>query len=142
MALESLYTSTLLDHSNHPDYKYDMDDPTHTHRGVNPSCGDDITLKIRLVDGIIEEAAFVGSGCAISQASADIMSDIITDKTPEEALELADLFLKMIHGEIESEEELEPLGEAAELKDISHMPARVKCAVLTWRTLQEVLKEQ
>ena len=119
-----------------------MDDPTHVHQGVNPSCGDDITVSLHLEDGIIDEAAFQGSGCAVSQASADIMADLITDKTPGEALALAELFLAMIRGEVTSEQELAPLGEAAQLQGISRMPARVKCAELAWRTALAMLVDQ
>ena len=141
MTNANVYTAALMEHNAHPDYKYDMDDPTHVHQGINPSCGDDITLSLRVEDGIIDEAAFQGSGCAVSQASADIMADIITDKTPEEALELGKLFLAMIRGEVTSEEELAPLGEAAQLQGISRMPARVKCAELGWRTAMAMLAD-
>ena len=91
---------------------------------------------------MIEEASFTGHGCAISQASADIMADLITGETVEEARRLAGLFLAMIRGEKLSEEDLEDLDEAAQLQDISHMPARVKCAELAWRTLDGMLEGQ
>ena len=116
-----------------------MENPTHSHDGINPSCGDELTLTLRVEDGVIEEAAFTGHGCAISQASADIMADLITGETVEEAKRLATLFLGMIRGEELSEEDFEDLDEAAQLKDISHMPARVKCAELAWRTLDGIL---
>ena len=138
----ALYNAVFLDHAKNPDYKYQMEDPTMSHEGINPSCGDELTFSVRLAeDGTIEEAAFVGSGCAISQASADMMSDLMVDKTPEEAIALCELFKRMIRGE-ETDEELleEQLDEAAMLRDIAHMPARVKCAELAWRTLQEMLE--
>ena len=91
---------------------------------------------------MIVEASFTGHGCAISQASADIMADLITGETVEEARHLAELFLAMIRGEKLSEEDLEDLDEAAQLQDISHMPARVKCAELAWRTLDGMLTGQ
>ena len=116
-----------------------MERPTATHDGVNPSCGDELNLQLRVENGIIEEASFTGHGCAISQASADIMADLITGDTVEEAKRLAGLFLAMIRGEKLSEQDYEDLDEAAELKDISHMPARVKCAELAWRTLSSML---
>ena len=142
MANANVYTAALMEHNAHPDYKYEMDDPTHVHQGVNPSCGDDITVSLHVEGGVIDEAAFKGNGCAVSQASADIMADLITDKTPDEALELAELFLAMIRGEVASEQELAPLGEAAQLQGISRMPARVKCAELAWRTLLAMLTDQ
>lgn len=110
---------------------------------MNPSCGDELTFSIRLADdGTIEEAAFTGHGCAISQASADIMSDLMVGKTPEEAISLCKLFKGMITGEETDEEKLGELEDATILKDISHMPARVKCAELAWRTLEEMLEER
>ena len=136
----NLYSSTsFMEHNSHPDYKYQMDNATHTHDGINPSCGDELTLSLRVENGVIEEAAFTGHGCAISQASADIMADLITGETVEEAKRLSELFLAMIRGEELSSEDHEDLDEAAQLKDISHMPARVKCAELAWRTLDGML---
>ena len=135
----NVYTAALMEHNAHPDYKYEMDNPTHTHEGVNPSCGDEIVLALRVVDGIVEEAAFTGSGCAVSQASADIMADLITGETVEEAKRLSSLFVRMIQGEELSPEEQEDLDEAYELQSISRMPARVKCAELAWRTLDGMI---
>ena len=89
------------------------------------------------VDGVITDGAFVGDGCAISQASADIMLDLIIGEKKEGALHLAELFLKMIKDSI-TEEEMEELDEAAALQDVAHMPARVKCAVLGWHTMEEM----
>ena len=133
--MANIYSSTtFMEHNSHPDYKYEMDAPTHSHEGINPSCGDELTLQLRVEDGVIEEASFTGHGCAISQASADIMAELITEETVEEARRLAGLFLAMIRGE--------ELSEAAPLKDISHRPARVKCAELAWRTLDGMLEDE
>ena len=139
--MANIYSSTtFMEHNSHPDYKYEMDAPTHSHEGINPSCGDELTLQLRVEDGVIEEASFTGHGCAISQASADIMAELITEETVEDARRLAGLFLAIIRGEELSEEDYEDLDEAAQLKDISHMPARVKCAELAWRTLDGMLE--
>ena len=135
MAANDLYNTEFMDHVSHPDYKYQMDNPTVSHAGVNPSCGDELTFSVR-----IAEAAFVGSGCAISQASADIMSDLMIDRTPEEAIELCKLFGRMIRGEETDEAVLDKLEDANILHDIAHMPARVKCAELAWHTLEEMLE--
>ena len=141
--MANIYSSTtFMEHNAHPDYKYEMDAPTHTHDGINPSCGDELTLQLRVENGVIEEASFTGHGCAISQASADIMAELITGETVEEARRLSGLFLAMIRGEELSEDDYEDLDEAAQLKDISHMPARVKCAELAWRTLDGILEAQ
>ena len=142
MEVASLYNAQFMDHVSHPDYKYELEGATHEHDGVNPSCGDELHLAVRMgADGRIEEAAYTGHGCAVSMASADMMSDLMVGKTPEEALALCDLFKGMITGDEKDEDKLEEeLDEAAMLKDVSHMPARVKCAQLAWRTLAEMLK--
>lgn len=140
MGLRELYTEILNEHNLHPTHKEEMEHPTKVLRGVNPSCGDDILLQLKIEDGIIKDGTFTGTGCAISQASADMMLDLIIGKEEQEALRLAELFGKMIKGEA-GEEELEALDEAAALKDISHMPARVKCAVLGWHTMEEMISE-
>lgn len=138
----NIYTAALMQHNSHPDYKYEMEGCTCSHEGVNPSCGDELTLQLRIEDGVIEEASFVGRGCAVSQASADMMADLITGETVKEAKRLVGLFLGMIKGEALSEEDKEDLDEAAELESISRMPARVKCAELAWRTLEKLLADK
>lgn len=138
----NIYTAALMQHNSHPDYKYEMEGCSCSHEGVNPSCGDELTLQLRIEDGVIEEASFVGSGCAVSQASADMMADLITGETVKEAKRLVGLFLGMIKGEALSEEDKEDLDEAAELESISRMPARVKCAELAWRTLEKLLADK
>ena len=142
MGLNDVYTAALMEHNEHPDYKYEMDAPTCSHEGVNPSCGDDITLSLKLDGDVIEEAAFIGSGCAVSQASADIMADLVTGKSVDIARRLCDLFLAMIRGEVTDDAELADLGEAAQLQSISRMPARVKCAELGWRTCRTMLEDR
>lgn len=141
MTNKSFYNEILTEHNMRPEFKFDMPDADITLEGVNPSCGDDIFLNLTLDGDIISDGSFSGDGCAISQASADIMLGMIIGKTKEEALKLGEIFMKMISGTA-TEEEIESLGEAAALKDISHMPARVKCAVLGWRTLKEALKDK
>ena len=139
MAGEGVYSAALMEHNAHPDYKYDLEDFTHEHEGINPSCGDEMVLKLRLAGDVIEEAAFVGHGCAVSQASADIMAELITGETVEEAKRLSALFIGMIQGDELSEQDKEDLDEAYELESISRMPARVKCAELAWRTLEGMI---
>ena len=142
--MPSIYTAALMEHNAHPDYKYDLENATHEHEGINPSCGDELVLKLRLGDDgrTIEEAAFTGHGCAVSQASADMMADLITGESIEEARRLCELFIGMVQGKELSDQDREDLDEAAELKTISRMPARVKCAELAWRTLEGMLAEQ
>ncbi len=140
MAHNSFYNEILTEHNIRPEHKHDLPDANIVLEGVNPSCGDDIWLKLKVENGVVEDGAFVGDGCAISQASADIMLDMIVGRTKDEALHYADLFLKMIQGSA-TPEEIDELEEAGALQDVAHMPARVKCAVLGWHTLQESLKE-
>ena len=139
----NLYTSTtFMEHNSHPDYKYEMDEPTCTHDGVNPSCGDELTLALRLNGDVIEEAAFTGHGCAVSQAAADMMADLVTGETVDEARRLSSLYLDMIKGRPLTDEERADLDEAAELASIARMPTRVKCAELAWRTLEKLLERE
>ena len=140
MELKQLYREIVNEHNLHPVHKKTIENPDLVLRGVNPSCGDDITLSLKLKDGIIEDGGYEGSGCAISQASVDMMIDQIIGKNKEEAIKLAGTFMGMIKGEVTDEESLEALDEAAALQDVAHMPARVKCAVLGWRTMQEILE--
>lgn len=123
-----------------PDFKHDLADADIVLDGVNPSCGDEVQLKLKTDGNVITDAAFVGDGCAISQASTDIMLGMVIGKEKAEALRLCDIFMRMIRGEA-TEEEIESLEEASALRDISHMPARVKCAMLGWRTLKEALSD-
>ena len=140
-ALGDLYTEVIGEHSRSPENKGELAAATVRERGHNPSCGDEITLELQIEDGIIKDAAFTGVGCAISQASTDIMIDLMRGKTVEEAQRLAQLFTAMIKREVTDDAALEELDEAIALKNISNMPARVKCAVLAWHTLEDVLKK-
>ncbi|NLC66697.1 MAG: SUF system NifU family Fe-S cluster assembly protein [Clostridium sp.] len=142
MELGSLYTELILEHNRDTRNKKVIEDPTHVERGVNPSCGDDIKLQLHVEDGIIEDAAYTGTGCAISQASASMMIDLIKGLSVEEALEKTEVFLGMITRKIDDIDYLEDeLDEATAFYNIKNMPARVKCAVLSWHTLKEVLNK-
>ncbi|MBO7355002.1 MAG: SUF system NifU family Fe-S cluster assembly protein [Lachnospiraceae bacterium] len=139
MDFKTFYNEVVTDHNMHPLHKHPIEDPDIEMEGVNPSCGDEITVQLKVKDGIISDASFIGDGCAISQASADIMIDMIIGKDAREAKHLAENFIKMIKGEA-TPGEIDELGEAGALSDISHMPARVKCAVLGWHTIDEIIK--
>ena len=140
METKNFYNEILTEHNMHPEFKHDLSDADIVLDGVNPSCGDEIQLKLKTDGDTIVDGAFVGDGCAISQASTDIMLGMIVGRKKEEALKLGDLFMRMIRGEA-TEEEIDSLEEASSLRDIAHMPARVKCAMLGWRTLSEALKK-
>ncbi|MCC3144351.1 SUF system NifU family Fe-S cluster assembly protein [Halanaerobium sp. Z-7514] len=141
MDLDSVYTELIMEHNKNSRNKRELDEPDISEHGHNPSCGDDITLELKIEGEIIEDAAFNGSGCAISQASTSIMIDLIKGKKISEAFDLVDTFIAMIKKEIDDQQELRKLKEAMALKNISNMPARVKCAVLSWHTLKEALKK-
>lgn len=141
MANNTFYNEVLTYHNMNPIHKHDIDDANFELEGVNPSCGDDIILKLKIDEhGKIVDGGYTGDGCAISQASADMMLDLVIGKSKEEAIRLAEIFFRMINGNI-TDEELDELDEASILQDISHMPARVKCAVLGWHTLENIIKD-
>lgn len=138
MDTKTLYREILNEHNINPSHKKALADANYSLLGVNPSCGDEITLNLKIKDGIITDATFTGSGCAVSQASADMMIDLVIGKTISEAEHLNALFMKMITGSI-SDDEKEELDEASALADVAKMPSRVKCAVLGWHTMKEIL---
>ena len=141
MENRNFYNEILTEHNLHPEFKHDLPDADIVLDGVNPSCGDTIQLKLKTDGDVITDGAFIGDGCAISQASADIMLGRVIGQKKDDALRMGDIFMRMIRGEA-SEEEIDSLEEASALRDISHMPARVKCAMLGWRTLSEALKNK
>ncbi|MBR6102349.1 MAG: SUF system NifU family Fe-S cluster assembly protein [Ruminococcus sp.] len=137
---DNIYNEVLIDHNLHPMHLHELECATCSNSGLNPTCGDSLTLHLNISDGVISDGSFTGVGCAISQASTDIMLDLIIGRTTDEAKHLCGLFSKMISGEI-TEDELEELEEAGALQSISKMPARVKCALLGWNTLSKLLEE-
>ena len=141
-SLEEIYTEVITEHSRCQENKHPLECATCCRKGHNPSCGDEITLELQVEDGIVKDAAFTGAGCAISQASTDIMIDLMRGKTVEEAKALTEKFMAMIKRDITDDDELEDLEEAIALKNISNMPARVKCAMLAWRTMNEALAKE
>ena len=140
MDLKTLYSQIITENSRSSRNRHPVPGATHTLEGVNPSCGDDIVLQLRVENGKIEDAGFTGYGCAISQASASLMIDLLKGKETAEAFRLIGLFFQMIKGEIgPDDEQLDELEDVAALQGISHTPARVKCAVLAWHTMEEEL---
>ena len=141
MGLKDLYREIVNEHNLHPSHKGDMEQPSLILNGVNPSCGDDIYLQLKLDENdMVVDGMFNGSGCAISQASADMMLDVIIGKSKDEALKLAETFMGMVRSTADPSE-FEALEEAAALESIAHMPARVKCATLGWKTMQRMLRD-
>lgn len=140
MNLNDIYTELIMEHNSSSHNKRVLINADHKEKGHNPSCGDEIELEMVFDGEIIKDLAFTGHGCAISQASTSIMIDIVKGKTKKEALALTEKFISMIKREIMDENELEELEDAIAFKNISNMPARVKCAVLAWHTLKESIK--
>ena len=141
MTTDSFYGEVLADHNLHPLHKHELECATDCCKGLNPTCGDNISLNLDIHDGIITDGSFTGIGCAVSQASADIMLELIIGKTLDEARHYTDLFRKMISGEA-SDEEIDELEEAGALHSVSKMPARVKCALLSWNTMEKILEQK
>ncbi len=141
MNLEKIYQQTILEYSNRKDLKREMESPTYIERGHNPNCGDDLTLEIKLDGDKIEDAAFLGNGCAISSASTAMLIDLIKGRTMTEAEEKVNLFFKMMSLEEDSltPEESKKLGDAVLLEYVAKMPARIKCATLSWHSLKVIV---
>lgn len=140
--LTDVYNELIMEHSMNSYNKKKLEKPDFCEIGHNPNCGDEITLEIKLNNNIIEDMAFTGHGCAISQASTSIMIDTLKGKTIEEAKEIIKTFIEMIKRETTDEEELKKLEDAVAFKNVSNMPARVKCALLAWHTLEDILNKK
>jgi len=139
--LRELYQEVILDHSRHPRHFGALDDATHTGEGYNPLCGDRVKIHLAVdAQNCIKDIAFEGKGCAISQASASLMTDMLVGRSVEEAERLMGGFLHLVKGEganglaEEDRERLEVMG------GISEFPMRVKCATLAWHTMKSALE--
>lgn len=143
MNLEKLYQQTILEYSNRKDLKREIENPTYVERGHNPNCGDDLALEIKLnSDNIIEDAAFIGNGCAISSASTAMLIDLIKGKSLEEAKEKVDIFFKMMGQKDKlNSDEMKKLGDAVLMEYVANMPARIKCATLSWHSLRVIIEK-
>ena len=137
--LTDVYNDIIMEHSMNSYNKKKLEACSLSEKGHNPNCGDEIELEIKLNGDVIEDMAFTGHGCAISQASTSIMIDTLRGKTIEEAREIIKTFIGMIKRETKSEEELKKLEDAIAFKNVANMPARVKCALLAWHTIEDML---
>ena len=140
LPLEALYQEVILKHYRGAARRGDMDAPDAVVTMRNPTCGDDIVLQLKVTDGRIDDVRFKGQGCAISQASASMMSNLIAGKTFAEAEPLLARFRDMIHGDPEAARD-KLLGELRALSGVSRLPRRVKCAMLPWDALEEARKQ-
>ena len=144
MNLERIYQQTILDYNNRKKKKKELDDPTYIERGHNPNCGDDLTLEVRLSeDKIVEDASFLGNGCAISTASTAMLIDMIKGKSLENAKEKVELYFKMMkQDEKLTADETKKLGDAVLMEYVAKMPARVKCATLSWHSMKVIVDKE
>jgi nitrogen fixation protein NifU and related proteins len=136
--LRELYQQVILDHNKNPRNFHEMPDASQRVDGYNPLCGDHYTIFLRLDGDTIREVSFTGSGCAISKASASVMSSTMKGKSKEEAGQLFDTFHRLVTGDASSLSAAE-LGRLAAFSGVSEFPARVKCATLAWHTLKSAL---
>jgi nitrogen fixation NifU-like protein len=139
--LRDLYQEVILEHSKAPRNFHDLADADHKAEGFNPLCGDQFTVYLRMDGDSIRDISFQGAGCAISKASASVMTQIMKGKSRAEAEKLFERFHKLVTGE-EPPKSGEDLGKLAVFSGVSEYPARVKCATLAWHTLQAALKDQ
>jgi nitrogen fixation NifU-like protein len=137
--LRALYQEIILDHNKNPRNFKKIEGANRTLEGYNPLCGDHYTLYMNVENGTITDIAFVGSGCAISKASASVMTTLLKGKTTEEAKRLFEMFHKLVMGEFK-DVSYETLGKLAAFAGVSEFPARVKCASLAWHTMRNALE--
>jgi nitrogen fixation protein NifU and related proteins len=140
--LRELYQQVILDHNKSPRNFKKLETANHYAEGYNPLCGDRIDVYVDLEDDKIKDISFVGSGCAISKASASLMSTMVKGKTIEEALEIFEKFHNLITGKMDEEINADEVGKLAVFAGVREFPARVKCASLAWHTLISALKEK
>lgn len=138
--LEELYQEVILDHARRPRNFGDLPDATVLVHGDNPACGDELHLGVKFGrDGMLQDIRFTGHGCAISQASASMMTTKLKGKTRTEAGEMLRAFQRLVTGE--TTEQLQTLGDLRLMKGVRKFPQRVKCAMLAWRAIEEALRQ-
>ncbi len=137
-SLQDLYQQVILDHYRRPRNKGPLEDATHTLTLNNPLCGDVIDLMMRVEQGRIAAVNFEGRGCSISQASASMMGGVLQGRTVEDALRIMDTFTRMLHGDADAAADTE-LGDLRALAGVARFPIRVKCALLAWNCLEELV---
>jgi nitrogen fixation NifU-like protein len=140
--LRELYQQVILDHNKSPRNFKKLENANHTAEGYNPLCGDKINIYMDVENGIVKDVSFLGSGCAISKASASLMSTIIKGKTKEEAEKIFEKFHDLVTGNLTDEEEIEELGKLAVFSGVKDFPVRVKCASLAWHTMISALNKE
>ncbi len=138
--LSELYQQVILDHNKKPRNFHVLENANRHADGHNPLCGDQLKVYMKVENGLVEDVSFEGSGCAISKASASMMTQSVKGKTIDEAETLFDEFHKMVTGELDEENEPNALGRLKIFAGVRDYPARVKCASLSWHTMHAALK--
>ena len=136
--LSDLYQEILLEHNRRPRNFRTLDDPTHQADGFNPLCGDQISLQLKVGDGKVYDVGFQGHGCAISRASASLLTQAVKGATSNEAMAMFDEFHKMLT-EPDAELDVDLLGDLEMLSGVIAYPTRIKCAILAWHTLKAAM---
>jgi len=137
MDLRELYQEVIVDHSKRPRNHHDMANPTHHANGYNPLCGDKLTVFVHLENDVVQDVSFVGCGCAISQASASLMTEAVKGLT----LDAAHALFSRFHDMLTQETDVKDLDKLTVLAGVRAFPARVKCATLAWHTLEAALRQ-
>ena len=140
--LKELYQQVILDHNKNPRNFRKIENANHFAEGYNPLCGDRLNIYVELEGGTIKDISFQGSGCAISKASASLMSSIVKGLPVEEAERLFEKFQAVITGKITDEENIGELGKLAVFAGVKEFPSRVKCASLAWHTMIAAFKQE
>ena len=138
--MEELYREIILDHNKRPRNYHAMEGATNHADGHNPLCGDEIEVFVKIKNGVIEDISFQGEGCAISKSSASLMTSVMKGKSVEEAKRQCGIVVDMLTGKESNSSKIEALGDIAALQGVRQFPARIKCATLSWHTLEESLK--
>ena len=138
--LNDLYQEVILDHNRRPRNFHALADASHTAEGYNPLCGDRLTLYLKVVDGVVSDVSFEGAGCAISKASASLMTDAVKGRTVTEAQALFDRFHRMVT--TPPGQAVEDMGKLSVLAGVREFPVRVKCASLAWHTLKAAMANE
>ncbi len=138
--LRELYQQVILDHNKSPRNFKRLEAANRTAEGYNPLCGDKIDIFLDVENGIVKDISFLGSGCAISKASASLMSIVVKGKYVEETKKIFEKFHDLITGKLDEDESIEELGKLAVLAGVKEFPIRVKCASLAWHTMLSALK--
>jgi len=142
ISMDSMYQQIILDHYKHPQHRGEIEPFDAEVHHVNPTCGDEVTLRVRVAEGAIAELGWTGEGCSISQASTSVMSDLVVGESVSDALALQEKFLELMQSQGQhtlTEDEAEALDDAVAFEGVSKYPARVKCALLGWMAMKSAV---